>query len=118
MFDILDLRLRTRDPFFAGCRRRARLADRFAERGDVRQGEPHAAIDEPVDRARERSLGLVQHAIDEIVGDGTGAERVRVEEGPDPLEPMARRWEEHTPELQSLMGSAYAVFCLNKQNTI
>src|SRR3546814_4536725 len=30
--------------------------------------------------------------------------------------PLAARSEEHTPELQSLMRVAYAVFCLNKKN--
>src|SRR3546814_6659415 len=31
--------------------------------------------------------------------------------------PLARRSEEHTSELQSLMRISYAVFCLKKQNT-
>src|SRR3546814_2159953 len=30
---------------------------------------------------------------------------------------LARRSEEHTSELQSLMRSSYAVFCLKKKNT-
>src|SRR3546814_2111873 len=33
------------------------------------------------------------------------------------LEEMARRSEEHTSELQSLMRSSYAVFCLKKKTT-
>src|SRR3546814_3740399 len=32
--------------------------------------------------------------------------------------PLAVRSEEHTSELQSLMRTSYAVFCLNKKNTI
>src|SRR3546814_8514831 len=31
-------------------------------------------------------------------------------------EPLSRRSEEHTSELQSLMRISYAVFCLKKQN--
>src|SRR3546814_4487882 len=34
----------------------------------------------------------------------------------DPSHPPARRSEEHTSELQSLMRISYAVFCLKKQN--
>src|SRR3546814_4797230 len=36
---------------------------------------------------------------------------------PDPGAAAAGRSEEHTSELQSLMRSSYAVFCLNKKNT-
>src|SRR3546814_3199148 len=35
----------------------------------------------------------------------------------DKLAPSLRRSEEHTSELQSLMRSSYAVFCLKKNNT-
>src|SRR3546814_6581117 len=34
-----------------------------------------------------------------------------------PHEPQASRSEEHTSELQSLMRTSYAVFCLKKKNT-
>src|SRR3546814_8159116 len=37
--------------------------------------------------------------------------------GSRPSLPASLRSEEHTPELQSLMRSSYAVFCLKKQNT-
>src|SRR3546814_969437 len=36
----------------------------------------------------------------------------------DMLGEAARRSEEHTSELQSLMRNSYAVFCLNKTNTL
>src|SRR3546814_4601615 len=36
--------------------------------------------------------------------------------GPQELRPAARRSEEHTSELQSLMRISYAVFCLKKKN--
>src|SRR3546814_5318101 len=36
-------------------------------------------------------------------------------EEPEPI-PCRRRSEEHTSELQSLMRTSYAVFCLKKQN--
>src|SRR3546814_2411364 len=35
---------------------------------------------------------------------------------PPPSRPSKRRSEEHTSELQSLMRSSYAVFCLKKKN--
>src|SRR3546814_1084009 len=35
---------------------------------------------------------------------------------PDPVADAARRSEEHTSELQSLMRISYAVFCLNTKN--
>src|SRR3546814_6060798 len=34
---------------------------------------------------------------------------------PQTIAPMAERSEEHTSELQSLMRTSYAVFCLNKK---
>src|SRR3546814_6485585 len=37
--------------------------------------------------------------------------------GPGARRPPARRSEEHTSELQSLMRISYAVFCLKKKNT-
>src|SRR3546814_16740867 len=49
-----------------------------------------------------RAIALFDEAIHQLVG-----ERAR-----------GRRSEEHTSELQSLMRSSYAVFCLTKQNTI
>src|SRR3546814_7781422 len=48
-----------------------------------------------------------RHPRDQVALDG------RV--GP-PLDPHRRRSEEHTSELQSLMRSSYAVFCLKKNN--
>src|SRR3546814_3500120 len=41
-------------------------------------------------------------------------EKVKVEEL---LSPLADRSEEHTSELQSLMRTSYAVFCLKKKNS-
>src|SRR3546814_5733438 len=38
--------------------------------------------------------------------------------GPDASAALRQRSEEHTSELQSLMRSSYAVFCLKKNNTI
>src|SRR3546814_8489642 len=34
-----------------------------------------------------------------------------------PIDPVERRSEEHTSELQSLMSNSYAVFCLKKKRT-
>src|SRR3546814_362845 len=46
------------------------------------------------------------------IGDDEVAETIRLT-----LETTPRRSEEHTSELQSLMRSSYAVFCLKKKNT-
>src|SRR3546814_3601154 len=44
------------------------------------------------------------------------AERVRAGAEPDARQVRSGRTEEHTSELQSLMRSSYAVFCLKKKN--
>src|SRR3546814_1041781 len=64
-------------------------------------------------------------ARDSFEGPGEGANRMaqrpahprpQKEKGPRPLpEATALRSEEHTSELQSLMRSSYAVFCLKKK---
>src|SRR3546814_4206580 len=38
--------------------------------------------------------------------------------GPEGVEPVALRSEEHTSELQSLMRISYAVFCLTTNNSL
>src|SRR3546814_3400425 len=60
----------------------------------------------------QQSVGFshVQRAAINIDGH-VGADRVR------PHRLLARRSEEHTSELQSLMRISYAVFCLKKKNT-
>src|SRR3546814_5527980 len=47
------------------------------------------------------------------------ADRARRTDGQlgDRLDPPAKRSEEHTSELQSLMRTSYAVFCLKKKTT-
>src|SRR3546814_9208662 len=45
-----------------------------------------------------------------------GARRGRSWKSPVPAPEEAIRSEEHTSELQSLMRTSYAVFCLNKKN--
>src|SRR3546814_7603515 len=66
---------------------------------------PPAAISAPAQSGRKNSL----------------AERVSAGEpsglGPRLARPSIRRSEEHTSELQSLMRSSYAVFCLTKNKT-
>src|SRR3546814_2781253 len=47
------------------------------------------------------------------VAAGGAAGRARDRRDPASLQPIARRSEEHTSELQSLMRISYAVFCLN-----
>src|SRR3546814_7610918 len=55
------------------------------------------------------------HRVGEAGGDEVGAEIVRIFlEGDEQVE-AARRSEEHTSELKSLMRTSYAVFCLKKK---
>src|SRR3546814_8610927 len=70
----------------------------------VRQFE--AAAGEPIELHRMRAVGDV---ID-IKESGTNQSADR-----DATEQLARRSEEHTSELQSLMRISYAVFCLHKK---
>src|SRR3546814_4987529 len=44
------------------------------------------------------------------------AARAMMKEGTLPVRDIAKRSEEHTSELQSLMRISYAVFCLKKKN--
>src|SRR3546814_8577643 len=70
------------------------------------------ADQEPPDRRRRRNPGPVQprHAPSHRIG-APGRRRPR-----RPRHPLgARRSEEHTSELQSLMRISYAVFCLKKK---
>src|SRR3546814_7552280 len=53
-------------------------------------------------------------AVDKFIGDGALIVFGSMEQRPDDA---ARRSEEHTSELQSLMRISYAVFCLKKKNT-
>src|SRR3546814_1465910 len=61
--------------------------------------------------------GVVLFLIDERVGAGGRAEHMRL----DPLAEQGRRVlrsEQHTSDLQSLMRTSYAVFCLNKEHNV
>src|SRR3546814_1892015 len=89
----------------AACERRLE----FAARRDV---EP---VDEPRHKGEERRIGVRLHRIMKLdlgghrsapFGDARGEHRAVVTE---------KRSEEHTSELQSLMRSSYAVFCLKKK---
>src|SRR3546814_4547226 len=65
-------------------------------------------------------MGYSQHSGMVIVADGTPEAAKRLERvlWNDPgTGVMRHRSEEHTSELQSLMRSSYAVFCLKKKNT-
>src|SRR3546814_4715940 len=64
-----------------------------------------AAVDLRIDEAGEQPAAA---QVDRIAG---GEGRGRVDRG----DPSIRRSEEHTSELQSLMRTSYAVFCLKKK---
>src|SRR3546814_1327958 len=98
-----DLRIDIVLIVFVEDRDRAQRADIIADsRGDL---AAHAAMKTIVGMAQvvaARRAALAGHAIaDEGIAAGVGA----------------RRSEEHTSELQSLMRISYAVFCLNKKKT-
>src|SRR3546814_9255492 len=59
-----------------------------------------------------RYLGLAPDFFDDTVRDGNSV--MRLLHYP-PVEAPAKRSEEHTSELQSLMRISYAVFCLKKK---
>src|SRR3546814_1449999 len=92
-----------------------------AGRPDRAQGDvaPAAVWIEAEDRARDallpRLVGIIARlSLDRPVADiGRGHRHQRRMNGPA----RARRSEEHTSELQSLMRISYAVFCLKKKNT-
>src|SRR3546814_6228697 len=64
----------------------------------------------PIDEAPRRLPRLLPRA--RRRGDGTGGQR-RKDQSPQGVD----RSEEHTSELQSLMRTSYAVFCLKKKTT-
>src|SRR3546814_8963200 len=93
---------------------------------------PYTTLFRSATELHERGLPVVLHSDDADEIDGVPVYRVT-----DPGEPMdvandlieligntpmvrldrvARRSEEHTSELQSLMRNSYAVFCLKKKN--
>src|SRR3546814_4584663 len=85
--------------------REARL-DQLLEQAARVDGAAHALVL----GAAQVELGAVAHGLHELVGEEDAVvevERLAVED--------ARRSEEHTSELQSLMRISYAVFCLKKQ---
>src|SRR3546814_3410880 len=102
---------------------RAERARRTRPIGVGRAVEPHL---------RERASALDQHRIADMerkVGErpafSGGRQRGPIhaddpagqrEQPPTPLARMAHRSEEHTSELQSLMRTSYAVFCLKKKS--
>src|SRR3546814_2441775 len=64
---------------------------------------------------------VAQHGRQATDQRGVGQQRVDVEwhfGHADAVAPRRDRSEEHTSELQSLMRTSYAVFCLKKKNTI
>src|SRR3546814_413840 len=70
------------------------------------------ALDLKSAKGREIVLGLVAKC-DVVVENFRPGQLARMGLGPDRLR---ERSEEHTSELQSLMRSSYAVFCLKKKN--
>src|SRR3546814_10909827 len=119
----------------AGTQRRGRLATGLGvdEEAEARD-EVDGATQGNAAGAGRRALGADRRA---VVADriGYGAERrclltrrvrtharcgrretVRVRTGTDRRAAHARRSEEHTSELQSLMRISYAAFCLKKKN--
>src|SRR3546814_924157 len=104
--------------------RAGRRDDAAADRHDLPGGEPAALAD----RARERRLPAQAARRGEAraarCGDAdAGADRPRGLRAPSAAPALRRheaaglRSEEHTSELQSLMRSSYAVFCLKKKRS-
>src|SRR3546814_9797147 len=68
------------------------------------------------DRVRERPVGRPANLCDEYRRIEPAADQLWRWPRRDPRMVAARRSEEHTSELQSLMRISYAVFCLKKKN--
>src|SRR3546814_6213849 len=82
-----------------------------AQRGDIGRLVIFRRLLDPALRADQRLLIGGEAPAGEIGRGGDPDERLH------PLRPCARRSEEHTSELQSLMRISYAVFCLKKKKT-
>src|SRR3546814_4250557 len=74
--------------------------------------DPHAAVVQ-VDLSGRKPLVGDGHRRDGEHGHSDHADRRECPSAPS--KPRKRRSEEHTSELQSLMRSSYAVFCLKKK---
>src|SRR3546814_9060276 len=94
-------------------RQHFRPRDRAAPAGLAEQEAPFPIADSVAGMARRLEAQRLAEARHEAVD----AERVV-----DPRDEVGRggrtRSEEHTSELQSLMRTSYAVFCLKKKNTL
>src|SRR3546814_7006759 len=74
---------------------------------------------------RQHDAAAIDHAIGKLCRDDLRPQAMRQNGGLEPFRHLPgkggdrrdRRSEEHTSELQSLMRSSYAVFCLNQKNT-
>src|SRR3546814_2627240 len=64
------------------------------------------------DVGRAAALPFARHRQDPL---GHAASRLQEREEAEEPDPLVRRSEEHTSELQSLMRISYAVFCLKKK---
>src|SRR3546814_7766671 len=97
--------------------RQHHLARALAERNDAdHRGDPDDDAEHGEEGAQAVRLHRAQRhdeGLGETIGDGT--QRSPPGDGPVALLRLARRSEEHTSELQSLMRISYAVFCLKKK---
>src|SRR3546814_9368308 len=67
-------------------------------------------------RMKSSAIGIMNSMIPKTVARIVGLHSFAVDMVARPLETTARRSEEHTSELQSLMRTSYAVFCLKKKS--
>src|SRR3546814_4336322 len=63
----------------------------------------------PHDRELDRAAGRAAHLVDRFVP------RAAIDQHPVQMGDVIARSEEHTSELQSLMSTSYAVFCLQQK---
>src|SRR3546814_6357304 len=79
-------------------------------------GDDSGRVHQHVGDGGRRNAGGLQHGVDR--GEETGLQAFRGGQGlvdPGAARTIARRSEEHTSELQSLMRISYAVFCLKQK---
>src|SRR3546814_3827325 len=87
-----------------------RLLDRRFRIDTMKIVEIDVVDPEPPQRPLARRLHILRPAIDRLPADPRHRSRIACDAE------LGRRSEEHTSELQSLMRTSYAVFCLKKQN--
>src|SRR3546814_5455600 len=97
-----------------GCHRAGRLQQ---DRGGDVAGPGNGRLHQSASSATTRRTPAAPRKLAMFSGGGASVTRVSMTSGASTRTGAWRRSEEHTSELQSLMRTSYAVFCLKKKTT-